>query len=203
MNEQMLIQFAQQGDLESFNQLVLAYQDLIYTHAVRILGDSHAADDATQECFLSAFRSLATFRGGSFKAWLLRIITNQCYDELRRQKRHPTSALEPLNAEDEEIETAQWMVDPSESPEDQIAQGALRDAIQRCLDELPEEFRSVVVVVDMDGCDYAQAAQILSKPIGTIKSRLARARFKMQKCLQGFWELLPARFRLESEGKYE
>lgn len=201
MDEQALIQLAQKGDLDSFNRLVLQYQDLIYTHAYRMLGDPEAADDAAQECFISAYRAIATFRGGSFKAWLLRIVTNQCYDELRRQKRRPTIPLEPLNTEAEEIETAQWMIDPVDSPEDYIAQKALQQAIQKCLDELPEEFRSVVVIVDIDGCDYAEAARVLSKPIGTIKSRLARARYRMQDCLQGFWELLPARFRLLTEGK--
>ena len=201
MDEQALIQLAQKGDLNSFNRLVLAYQDLIYTHALRLLGDPPAADDAAQECFISAYRALNTFRGGSFKAWLLRIATNECYDELRRLKSHPTTDLEPLNSEDEEIETALWMIDPSDSPEEQIAQKALQQAIQNCLNQLPDEFRSVVVTIDMDGCDYAEAARILSKPIGTIKSRLARARYRLQDCLQGFGELLPTRFRLENKGK--
>ncbi|MGB9668957.1 MAG: RNA polymerase sigma factor [Anaerolineales bacterium] len=201
MDEQALIQFAQKGDLDSFNHLVLQYQDLIYTHAYRMLGNREMADDVTQESFISAYRALKSFRGGSFKAWLLRIVTNQCLDELRRQKRRPTVPLEPLNSEDEEMETAQWMVDPGDSPEEILAQKALQQAIRKCLDDLPEEFRSVVVIIDMDGCDYAEAAHVLNKPIGTIKSRLARARYRMQDCLQGFWELLPARFRLLSEGK--
>jgi RNA polymerase sigma-70 factor (ECF subfamily) len=201
MDEQALIQFAQKGDIDSFNRLVLQYQDLIYTHAYCMLGNREMADDATQECFISAYHALKSFRGGSFKAWLLRIVTNQCLDELRRQKRRPTVPLEPLNSEEEEIETAQWMVDPGDSPEEILAQKALQEAIQKCLDDLPEELRSVVVIIDLDGCDYAEAAHVLNKPIGTIKSRLARARYRMQDCLQGFWELLPARFRLLNEGK--
>ena len=99
MDEPALIHDAQHGDLEAFNRLVLAYQDALYNTALRILGDDSQAADATQEAFISAFRSLNSYRGGSFKAWLLRTVTNACYDELRRQKRRPTVPLEPANAD--------------------------------------------------------------------------------------------------------
>ncbi len=199
MDEQGLIHDAQRGDLEAFNRLVLAYQDAIYTHAYRMLGDESAADDAAQEAFLAAYRSIKSFRGGSFRAWLFRIVTNQCYDEIRRQQRRPTTPLEPLDADDEEVESPKWIGDNSNSPEEKIDQQALREAIQHCLNHLPPEFRSVVLLVDVQGLDYAEAAQILGKPVGTIKSRLARARVRMQHCLQGFWELLPEKFRLVDE----
>jgi RNA polymerase sigma factor (sigma-70 family) len=105
MDEPALIHDAQRGDLEAFNRLVLAYQDALYNTALRILGDEALAADATQEAFISAFRSLTSYRGGSFKAWLLRTVTNACYDELRRQKRRPSVPLEPSNDDDEEIES--------------------------------------------------------------------------------------------------
>lgn len=89
MDEKALIQDALQGDLDAFNRLVLAYQDRVYNQAYRVLGESQAADDATQEAFISAYKNLRSFRGGSFRAWLLRIVTNACYDELRRRKRRP------------------------------------------------------------------------------------------------------------------
>lgn len=200
MDEQWLILSAQKGDLEAFNRLVLAYQDMVYTHAYRILGDADSADDAAQETFISAYRSLMTFRGGSFRAWLLRIASNHCYDELRKIKRRPTTPLEPLNSEDEEIENAQWLTDPGQSPEEAATQKALKEAIQHCLDELPMDFRIVVVMVDVQGLDYQEAAEALAKPVGTIKSRLARARTRLQECLQGFWELLPLSLRLVGEG---
>lgn len=96
MDEQRLIYDAQKGDLEAFNRLVFAYQDVIYTHAFRMLGDESAADDAAQETFIAAYKAICTFRGGSFRAWLFRIATNQCYDELRRRQRRPTTPLEPF-----------------------------------------------------------------------------------------------------------
>ena len=198
MDEAGLIQDAQRGDLEAFNRLILAYQDRVYNQAFRVLGEYQSADDATQEAFISAYKSIRSFRGGSFRAWLLRIVTNACYDELRRKKRRPTTPLEPVDDEGDEIESPNWIADPGESPEDNIARGELADAIQACLDNLSEDFRVVVVLVDVQGLDYIEASEVIGKPLGTIKSRLARARNRMRECLQGFWELLPHSMRLES-----
>lgn len=197
MDEIALIQAARDGDLDLFNHLVLAYQNLVYNHAFRMIGEEDAADDAAQNTFISAYNHLKSFRGGSFKAWLLRIVTNACYDELRRRKRRPTVPLEPLDNSGEEVETAKWMVDPLNRPEEQVEQAELQRAIQHCLDNLPGDFRATVVMVDVQGLDYFEAAKAIGKPIGTIKSRLARARLRLRDCLNGFAELLPAGFRLE------
>ena len=198
MDEAGLIQDAQRGDLEAFNRLILAYQDRVYNQAFRVLGEYQSADDATQEAFISAYKSIRSFRGGSFRAWLLRIVTNACYDELRRKKRRPTTPLEPVDDEGDEIESPSWIADPGELPEDNIARAELANAIQACLDQLSEDFRVVVVLVDVQGLDYLEASEVIGKPLGTIKSRLARARNRMRECLQGFWELLPHSMRLES-----
>ena len=192
-----MIQAAREGDLDSFNRLVLAYQDMVYNHAYRMMGEDESADDATQSTFISAYNHLSSFRGGSFKAWLLRIVTNACYDELRRRKRRPTVPLEPLDDTGEEVESARWMIDPAEQPEDRAERVELQRAIQHCLDNLPDEFRSAVIMVDIQGMDYSEASQVVRKPIGTIKSRLARARLRLRDCLNGFAELLPTGFRLE------
>jgi len=183
--------------VDSFNRLVLAYQDMVYSHAYRMIGEQDSADDATQNTFISAYKHLGSFRGGSFKAWLLRIVTNTCYDELRRRKRRPTVPLEPVDEDGEEIESARWMEDPADKPEEQVERIELQKAIQHCLDNLPVDFRQAVVMVDVQGLDYLEAAQAMGKPIGTIKSRLARARLRMRECLQTFAELLPSGFRLE------
>ena len=201
MDETALIRSAQRGDLEAFNRLVLHYQDVVFNQAYRMMGESEAAEDATQETFISAFRNLHSFRGGSFKAWLLRIVTNACYDELRRRKRHPTTSLQPSDNEDDEIETPRWLRDHSETPEEQLERDELGSAIRHCLDDLAPEFRAVVILVDIQGLDYGEASAVTQKPIGTIKSRLARARMRLRDCLQGVWELLPAQYRLVIEGK--
>jgi len=199
MDEPALIFAAQKGELDAFNTLVLAYQDALYNTALRILGDDALAADATQDAFISAFKGLNSYRGGSFKAWLMRTVTNACYDELRRQKRRPTVSLEPANDDDEEIESPRWLADTSMSPAEKFEADELEHAIQHCLENLPADFRTVVVLVDIQGMDYTEVAIAGSVPLGTIKSRLARARLRLRECLQGFGELLPSAFRLESE----
>ena len=199
MDEAALIQAALSGDLDAFNRLVLAYQDMLYNQAYRVIGEPGAAEDATQEAFISAYRKLHTYRGGSFKSWLLRIVTNACYDELRRRKRKPVAPLEPQTEDGEDFESPSWIVDPGESPEERLQRRELAGAIQRCLDKLSTDFRMVVVLVDVQGLDYAEVSKVLETPLGTIKSRLARARHRMQDCLREFRELLPSTFRLREE----
>jgi RNA polymerase sigma-70 factor (ECF subfamily) len=199
MDEAKMIAYAREGDLDAFNRLVVAYQDMAFNVAYRMLSDPAAAEDVTQDAFISAYRKLHTFRGGSFKAWLLRIVTNACYDELRRQKRRPITSLEPLGEDNEEIESPSWLEDPGETPEDAALRMELSNAIQHCIEELDEDFRAVVVLVDVQGMDYSEAAEVVKKPLGTIKSRLARARSRLKDCLRGFGELLPSVFRLEGE----
>lgn len=198
MDELALIHSAQLGDLDAFNSLVLAYQGNLFNTALRILNDEDLAADATQDAFLSAFHSINSYRGGSFKAWLMRTVTNACYDELRRKKRRPTIPLEPASDGDE-MEAPRWLADPSLTPEGQAEADELEHAIQHCLEHLPLEFRTVVVMADLQGLDYSEVAVAIHAPLGTIKSRLARARLRLRECLQGFRELLPASFRLEEE----
>jgi RNA polymerase sigma-70 factor (ECF subfamily) len=200
MDEAALIRDASHGDLESFNTLVLAYQEQLYNTALRILGEPEAAADATQDAFISAFRSLKAYRGGSFRAWLLRTVTNTCLDELRRRKRRPAVPLEPQSEDGEELESPVWLADPGASPEDRFDQAELEHAIQHCLEALPADFKTVVVLADIQGLDYSEVAAAVRTPVGTIKSRLARARLRLRDCLQGFRELLPSAFRLDEEG---
>lgn len=201
MDELALIQTAQNGDLDSFNTLILHYQDRVFNTALRILGDEDLAADAAQEAFISAFRSINSFRGGSFKAWLMRTVTNACYDELRRQKRRPTTPLEPDTNDGEEMDSPRWLADPSMTPAEKSEADELEHAIQHCLEALPTEFRTVVVMADLQGLDYTEVATAVSVPLGTIKSRLARARLRLRECLRGFEELLPSSFRLEEESR--
>jgi len=199
MNEIALIEDAQRGDLDAFNRLVLAYQDMLYSQAYRMMGEKYAAEDATQEAFISAFKKINSYRGGSFKAWLLRIVTNACYDELRRRKRRPTTQLEPVNDENEPVESPVWLTDPGESPEQAAQRSEIRAALELCLQRLPIDFRAVVLLVDIQGLDYIEAASVIGRPLGTVKSRLARARVRMQDCMNNFGELLPTPFRLVEE----
>ena len=199
-DESVAIRAAQEGDLDAFNQLVLAYQDMAFNTAYRILSDADSACDAVQIALISAYRNIRKFKGGSFRAWLMRIVTNACYDELRKRKRRPTIPLEPSGYDgQQDLDTVRWLIDKSQTPEQAQEIAELDQAIQHCLENLPQDFRIVVVMVDIEGMDYQEAAQIIRKPLGTIKSRLARARVRLQSCLQQFRELLPDKFRLEDE----
>jgi RNA polymerase sigma-70 factor (ECF subfamily) len=164
LDEAALIREAQRGNLEAFNRLVLKYQNRVYDTAYWLMAEPEDAADATQEAFISAFKSIRRFRGGSFRAWLLRIVTNACYDEMRRRKRRPTTPLEDLE-------------------------------IRACLARLPDKYREVMVLADVEGFKYQEVAQIIGIPLGTVKSRLARARGKMQAHLQCYQDLLPTQFR--------
>jgi len=199
MNEQVLIQDALEGNLNAFNNLVLHYQDIAYNVAYRIMGEHGAADDAAQEAFISAYEKLDQYRGGSFKAWLLRIVTNACYDELRRKQRQPVTPLKPELDDGETLENPYWIEDDSPSPEEGFEESELQEAIQHCINNLDKKFKTILVLVDVEGLDYETASEVVGRPLGTIKSRLARARKRVQKCLQGFRELLPDLFRLSSE----
>jgi RNA polymerase sigma-70 factor, ECF subfamily len=185
MDEKILIQKATAGDLEAFNQLVLIYQDIVYRQACYWLKDLDKAEDVTQDVFVKAFQNLTSFRGGSFKAWLLRIMANTALDELRRQKRHPMVPLLPYDNENEEIESPYWLIDHSALPEEIAEQRALTGDMQHALDHLPAGYRMIVNLIDIEGLDYKEAAQALGAPIGTIKSRLARARVMLRERLLG------------------
>lgn len=192
MDESALITAARRGDREAFNELVIHYQGLAYNVAYRVLGDADAAADATQDAFLSAYRAMARFRGGSFRSWLMRIVTNACYDQLRVKKRRPTTSID----EDEDPDRQEWNVDPGERPEAFVVRQELGQAIQRGLDILPVEQRTAVVLSDIQGMSYEEIAETMNTSLGTVKSRLNRGRRKLRDYLVENVELLPARYRL-------
>jgi RNA polymerase sigma-70 factor (ECF subfamily) len=184
VSEELLIKQASQGDLDAFNQLVLRHQDMIYRHALALLGDPDSADDAAQESFIKAFQGLGGFRGGSFRGWLLQITTNSAYDILRRFKRHPVLPLFPEDDHGDEVESPSWIADPNLSPHSTIEANEFSNSLYRMISELPSAYRNVLTLVDVQELDYSEAAEVLSIPIGTVKSRLARARDQMRKKLQ-------------------
>ena len=184
MEEQELIENARQGDLEAFNQLVLNYQTTVYNQAWYMLLDEDAAEDITQETFILAFRKLDHFRGGSFRSWLLHIAANASKDELRRIKRRPALSLTQMNEYDEEIESNAWLKDPGASVEETAEHNELRATIQRCIAGLPDCYRQAVILVDLLEMDYSEAAEAMHVPLGTVKSRLTRARMKLRRRLE-------------------
>ena len=194
-DEQALIAAAQRGDAQAFNKLVSTYQTIVYNVAYRILHDQDAAADAAQDAFLSAFHGLVNFRGGSFKAWLLRIVTNACYDQLRAKQRRPTSSLDDLQVDPDH---SAMLLDPAESPEEYALRQDLGRTLQAGLDELPADQRATLILSDIQGFSYEEIAQATSVSLGTVKSRLSRGRARLRDYLQRKEELSPRRYRLSS-----
>jgi RNA polymerase sigma-70 factor (ECF subfamily) len=192
MDEQALVGAARRGDTQAFNKLILTYQTLAYNVAYRTLHDPEAAADATQQAFISAFRALPKFRGGSFKAWLLRIVTNACYDQLRRAKRRPASSLDDMLVDPDH---SALLTDEAESPEEHAERQDLGYAIQKGLDELPPDQRMTLVLSDIQGFSYQEIAEATGVSLGTVKSRLSRGRARLRDYLQREEELLPRRYR--------
>lgn len=196
-DEAQLITDSQRGDVRAFNLLVERYQVRLYNLCYRMLSDPDAAADVTQDAFMSAFRNIKRYRGGSFAAWLLRIAQNGCYDYLRARKRRPTTSIDALIA-DEEDHAPRQFEDQGEGPDDRSLRNELADEIQRSLDAIDPDQRVVVIMSDIQGLSYDEISAATGWPLGTVKSRLSRGRAQLRAVLrQG--ELLPARYRQEHE----
>lgn len=173
MDEGELVRSSREGNLDSFNRLVELYQRQVYNLALRMLGGSDAAEDATQDAFFSAWRNLSGFRGGNFRAWLLRIAANVCRDQLRKLKRHPSISLEALLLEPDNLPSG-------ESAEDYALRRELGGEIQKGLASLPQEQRLAVILSDIQGLTYEEIAQVMGCSLGTVKSRLNRGRIQLR-----------------------
>ena len=190
--EQAYIELARGGDVDAFNMLVESRQRQAFNLAARLLGDRALAEDATQNAFMSAYRGLRQFRGGSFQAWLLRIVVNACRDMQRRRYRRPSVSLD-----DETLGVGAGLQSTGESPEEHALRRELQQEIQRGLETLAEDQKLALVLVDIQGLGYQEAADALGANLGTVKSRLSRARAALRDYLRRRPELLPGELRLE------
>jgi RNA polymerase sigma-70 factor (ECF subfamily) len=195
MDEVDLINAARAGDLDAFNCLVTAYQDVVFRQARYWLNDEEMAADITQDTFIKAFLSLKDFQGGSFRAWLLRTATHASIDELRRRQRRPTFSIDAEDDNGMDQEVASWMADPQPLPEEIAESKQLQQAVQEILEKVKPVYRAAVVLVDLQGLDYEEASETLGVPEGTLKSRLARGRIMMRTLIENtrgdFQALLP------------
>lgn len=192
MGEIELIVASQKGEIGAFNQLVMTYEQVVYNLAYRMVSDPDVAADIAQDAFMAAFQSIRSFRGGSFKSWLLRITANACYDYHRRRKRRPTDSLDQMQ-ETPSLEGI--FVDRSDGPEDVALQREMLEYIQQGLARLPEEQRLVVVLSDIQGLSYEEIAEVTRSSLGTVKSRLSRGRAHLRDFLLRQRELLPSSLR--------
>ena len=176
--EAQIVQRVLSGDVNAFETLVLEYEKNVYSITQRMTGNAEDAADMTQETFIKAYNSLQNFRGDSkFSVWLYRIATKVCLDFLRSKSRKPTLSL---SVEDDDGEETQMdIADESQSPEVLLERGLTRDAVRRGLNALNEEYRQILLLREIQGLSYEEIASVLTLEVGTVKSRIFRARKKL------------------------
>ena len=192
-SDEHLVSLSKDGSLDAFNRLVERYQGAVFNLCLRLLGDSGAAEDATQEAFLSAYRSISRFAGGNFRSWLFRIAANESKDELRRrQRRGPQDSLFGGDEENGGIDVP----DTGETAEEYVERLAMGEGISRVLLQLSFDQRQAVLLSDLHGYQYEEIAEMTGASIGTVKSRIHRGRERLRTLLSAHPELFGVRERL-------
>lgn len=190
MEEKELVRLAQTGDLFAFNELVTTYERLVFNVCFRILSNRQDAEDLAQDTFIAAFQKIGQVRGDSFKSWLLRIATNRSIDIIRKRKHNLEIPLEPETAEGEENRNMDWMIDPQADLELIMDRADVSDVLRWCIEKLGLDQRVVIVLIDVFEMGYVEVGEVVNKPLGTIKSRLIRARNQVKDCLDRSLEQL-------------
>ena len=176
--EAQIVRRVLEGDVNAFEDLVTEHEKGVYAIAQRMTGNAEDAADMAQETFIKAYNSLSSFRGDSkFSVWLYRIATNVCLDFLRSRSRKPTVSLS-VEADDGE-ETQMDIADESQSPEQLLERGLTRDAVRRGLKSLSPEYRQILLLREIQGLSYEEIAEALALEVGTVKSRIFRARKRL------------------------
>ena len=181
-NEVRLVKRAKQGDMHAFEELILQHEKIVYNVALRMMNHSEDAKDISQEVFLKLWRTLAQYQfDAAFSTWLYRLTQNVCIDFLRKQKRQQHVSLTFSDDKDEGKELS--VPDPEPLPEERVIFNEKQEAIRAAMNALPVDFREILELRVVQQLPYEQIAQIMDLPVGTVKSRLARARLQLKKRL--------------------
>ena len=176
MNEKLLVQKSQQGDMDAFEQLIVQYEKKVYTIAYKYMGNPEDAKDLAQEALIKAYQSIQGFRGeSSFGTWIGRITANKCLDELRKRKRLQVSSLDD-EVELEEGSVKKEIASERMTPEESVLKEETVQYVQKKLEQMKEEYRIVLILRELEGYSYDEIANFLSCSLGTVKSRISRAR---------------------------
>lgn len=187
VTERELIYKASKNNVEAFEELIAPYNAPLLNYAFRMLKNREDAEDALQEAYLKAYNSINKFEGlSSFKTWIYKITTNVCLDMLRKQKKQTHQSL---NVTDEDGEHEIAISDETYSPEISARKSAAMDALKKALDKLTKEHRSAIILRDINGLSYDEIADVQDTNVGTVKSRINRARAQLKKLLEKDREL--------------
>lgn len=178
--EKALIQKAKQGDLTAFEELILKHEKIVYNVALRMMNHSEDAKDISQEVFLKAYRNIANFdERSAFSTWLYRITTNTCIDEMRKRKGKQSYSLEE-ELENEDGTMQRQIADEGDTPEESLLREERKSEILQALENLSAEHKAAVVLRDVKGLSYEEISEILDLSLGTVKSRISRARNQLK-----------------------
>lgn len=184
-----LVARCQTGDRTAFRQLVEQYERTVFTTIASLIRDLSEADDIAQEVFIRVFRSLPTFRGQSqFSVWLYRITVNHCLDRLKHRRRRPEAVSLDRMLDQSEGDLDFLFKDTSPDASEVLDQARLQKTVQVALNTLTPEYRVVITLKDLEGRSQEEIAMILDCPVGTVKSRLTRAREALKERLRPFYE---------------
>lgn len=185
MNETELVRRAKNGDVTAFEQLISDYQVKIYHIAFHMMGNEQDAEDAAQEAILKAYRYLGSFKEESgFYTWLYRITHNICLDMLRKRKRTHTHSMDLVKKDRDGQETEVQLVDDKPQPEEELMSRQVQTDMQAAIAELKEHYRTVIILRDIEGMSYEDIAAVTEISVGTVKSRLNRARESLRKIVE-------------------
>ncbi|MBE7026745.1 MAG: sigma-70 family RNA polymerase sigma factor [Ruminococcaceae bacterium] len=189
MQEGELIKKSAEGNQGAFEQLIAPYMQSVVNHAYMMLGDKEDACDMAQEAFVKAFVSVKSFGGqSSFKTWLFKIATNVCLDFLRKKKRRPNVLSLTIEGEDTNAVMSD-VADTQFSPDTILESNELKDAIIKAINSLDAEYRAAIVLRELEGMDYKSISKVLGVSLGTVKSRINRARLQLREKLLEYKEL--------------
>jgi len=179
-SDQRLVVRSQQGDKRAFDMLVLKYQQRIASVVSRYLRDQDEVADVTQEAFIRAYRALANFRGDAqFYTWLYRIAINTAKNHLVAKSRRPPNTDKDIN--DGEFSENSVVLEAEDQPEALLARDQLQAVILAAVDDLQEDLRTALMLREFDGLSYEEIAEIMACPVGTVRSRIFRARETIEK----------------------
>jgi len=193
-NEKDLIEKAKSGDIEAFEQLIISCEKKVFNIAYRMIGNYDDANELAQEVFIKAFRSIKNFKGDSlFSTWIYKITANVCLDELRKRKNKNILSLDQ-DIELNDGDVKRQISDNAPSPDMEVESKEIKTIVNESIQQLPDDYKSVIILRDIQGFSYDEISKIVNCPEGTVKSRLNRARQALKKILQARKELFDDKF---------